>query len=714
MSTIIDRQDGLSSSAAYKGPCRVATTANITLEGLQTVDGVLLAVDDRVLVRAQTDMAQNGIYVADTGNWRRARDFERTTDVVKGTRVTVTDGTEYASATFQLDTPNPVIIGGSGIIFILIDFLGGNTLANTTQLAAFNTDSNYAIVEGVGFFQWKDGDYSVQVAADTAEATYVGSDSVASTVGAWERVAPYLPDAVRERTFNFAEYRQWHSSDQLALEAVVTAAFDFADSSTKTATIDFNGCMIEVTRPLDIATLTGESTNGAVIVFQNGGFLAQASSDWTTVSQTKVGCSWTALSDTITVPNTTGLVVGMYIATVVNDGICRWSHIIEITDATHVKIATRTWKAGSGDLVFYDYKYVFNFSGMTSSGNKRFYNIKADLQGNCSFINMPSNGNNWIVSDLQILGVKNRFLTNWNTAGGGSIVKFCEARPYDSDPATRTAIGIITTDNDNKFLNNRIINFLHAQVMHGNGYTISGCHNWQGAGDASAIRSSAYVHTAPAVFATYTGNYIDNGGIEFTTENSGSTPTSIRQVTITGNIFTFSENAQEGSYAIELRPIIDGGGASINLNGFVVQNNIFRKLGTAISKIEASTETSGGLDKNGATDFVWANNGYVSVTKKTTSRPRITLTVAQANASADWTQDGTVVRDTYYPFDLRTQRVNAVVPGQRDGLMAAGGTTLTYQPWQTTIGYSVNPYTIHVRWGASVHGTALIETDCSN
>jgi hypothetical protein len=169
----------------------------------------------------------------------------------------------------------------------------------------------------------------------------------------------------------------------------------------------------------------------------------------------------------------------MYIATVVNDGICRWSHIIEITDATHVKIATRTWKAGSGDLVFYDYKYVFNFSGMTSSGNKRFYNIKADLQGNCSFINMPSNGNNWIVSDLQILGVKNRFLTNWNTAGGGSIVKFCEARPYDSDPATRTAIGIITTDNDNKFLNNRIINFLHAQVMHGNGYTISGCHNWR-------------------------------------------------------------------------------------------------------------------------------------------------------------------------------------------------------------------------------------------
>ncbi len=34
-------------------PCRVATTTNITLSGLQTIDGVTLSTDDRVLVRVR-------------------------------------------------------------------------------------------------------------------------------------------------------------------------------------------------------------------------------------------------------------------------------------------------------------------------------------------------------------------------------------------------------------------------------------------------------------------------------------------------------------------------------------------------------------------------------------------------------------------------------------------------------------------------------------
>lgn len=50
----IDRTDGLSSSVAIKGPCRVATTANVTLSGEQTIDGVAVVTDDRVLVKDQT------------------------------------------------------------------------------------------------------------------------------------------------------------------------------------------------------------------------------------------------------------------------------------------------------------------------------------------------------------------------------------------------------------------------------------------------------------------------------------------------------------------------------------------------------------------------------------------------------------------------------------------------------------------------------------
>lgn len=53
---------------------RVATSANITLSGEQTIDGILTS-SDRVLVRAQTNADENGVYVSASGAWARATDF---------------------------------------------------------------------------------------------------------------------------------------------------------------------------------------------------------------------------------------------------------------------------------------------------------------------------------------------------------------------------------------------------------------------------------------------------------------------------------------------------------------------------------------------------------------------------------------------------------------------------------------------------------------
>jgi hypothetical protein len=50
---------------------RCATTAAITLAGLQTIDGVFLNAGEIVLVKDQTDPRQNGFYVASIGAWPR-------------------------------------------------------------------------------------------------------------------------------------------------------------------------------------------------------------------------------------------------------------------------------------------------------------------------------------------------------------------------------------------------------------------------------------------------------------------------------------------------------------------------------------------------------------------------------------------------------------------------------------------------------------------
>lgn len=123
MTIAIDRLDGLSSSTAVKGPCFVATTANIALTGLQTIDGVAVTAEKRVLVKDQTTQSENGIWVADTGPWRRAKDFNRTTDVVKGTTVFVSGGAA-GQRSYALNTDDPVVIGTSAIQFVPIFTLG--------------------------------------------------------------------------------------------------------------------------------------------------------------------------------------------------------------------------------------------------------------------------------------------------------------------------------------------------------------------------------------------------------------------------------------------------------------------------------------------------------------------------------------------------------------------------------------------------------------
>lgn len=136
MSSIqIEIKDGLSSSVAVKGPCRVATTANITLSGVQTIDGIAVGTDDRVLVKNQTSASENGIYVADTGTWRRSKDFNKTRDVRKGTMVIVAGGT-VGSGLWQVTTADPISVGTSNIAFLLVvpDTSTFVTLAGTQTL----------------------------------------------------------------------------------------------------------------------------------------------------------------------------------------------------------------------------------------------------------------------------------------------------------------------------------------------------------------------------------------------------------------------------------------------------------------------------------------------------------------------------------------------------------------------------------------------------
>jgi hypothetical protein len=90
---------GLNSLFDSKPSARVATTANITLSGTQTIDTVAVVAGDRVLVKSQTAAAQNGIYVVAAGAWTRALDMDAWNEI-PGALVAVEEGSINADILF--------------------------------------------------------------------------------------------------------------------------------------------------------------------------------------------------------------------------------------------------------------------------------------------------------------------------------------------------------------------------------------------------------------------------------------------------------------------------------------------------------------------------------------------------------------------------------------------------------------------------------------
>jgi hypothetical protein len=124
LTLVIDQADMVSGGAslAIKVPVRVATTANITLTGLQTIDGIALAAGDRVLVKNQTSNPDNGIYNAAVGAWTRAVDADASNEFADGCVVNVRQGTLNAGKRYQLSISTPFTLGTSAQTWVASEF----------------------------------------------------------------------------------------------------------------------------------------------------------------------------------------------------------------------------------------------------------------------------------------------------------------------------------------------------------------------------------------------------------------------------------------------------------------------------------------------------------------------------------------------------------------------------------------------------------------
>ena len=97
-----------------KDSVRAATTANIVLSGTQVIDGVSLAVGDRVLVKNQTNMTQNVIYLVQTGAWTTAPDSTNGF-LTSEAFVFVEEGSTQAGAQYRVTTTGAITVGTTNV-----------------------------------------------------------------------------------------------------------------------------------------------------------------------------------------------------------------------------------------------------------------------------------------------------------------------------------------------------------------------------------------------------------------------------------------------------------------------------------------------------------------------------------------------------------------------------------------------------------------------
>lgn len=204
VSNSTDRFNGVVASKAIKVSCAVATSAPITLAGSQNIDGVLVTTGDRVLVRAQANPVDNGVYDVKANDWTRAADWDGNRDIQRGTLVGVYNSSGNFTLYEVVSTTDPLRPGtdavnievwsqGSGaavetgtITNAMLRWDGIDTYRETDRIRATAQGANFQIYDAT-LTEFMDVTYvgsSVIFTLNNGSHTFEFQEDVSITTGA--------------------------------------------------------------------------------------------------------------------------------------------------------------------------------------------------------------------------------------------------------------------------------------------------------------------------------------------------------------------------------------------------------------------------------------------------------------------------------------------------------------------------------------------------
>ncbi|CAB4185142.1 hypothetical protein UFOVP1492_111 [uncultured Caudovirales phage] len=231
--------DGVAQGLDIKYSCKAATTANITLSGTQTVDGVALVALDRCLVKNQTTVANNGMYVVNAGAWTRTLDFDAWAELPGGFTF-IEQGTVNAESGWVCTSDGGGTLGTTDITFVQFSGAGqitaGNGLTKSGNTISVLLDTNPGLsISGTGI--------RVSLAATSGLTTAGGLAIVSDTVTAGTLALTLTANGAgtKYNTTSFTE-----ATEALTLASTVVQAAGAINLTTNALGVNVDNSTIEI------------------------------------------------------------------------------------------------------------------------------------------------------------------------------------------------------------------------------------------------------------------------------------------------------------------------------------------------------------------------------------------------------------------------------------------------------------------------------------
>lgn len=504
------------------------------------------------------------------------------------------------------------------------------------------------------------------------------------------------------KNYDLPTYEAAFGSEEEGFRRGVQALFHFTDHIA----FDLRGRRVRLHAPVDVAAIAGLTAHTQRRQIVNGMLEAGSSTHWDDVIVSSVGTYTVSNPNRLTaVANIATIPVG---ARVTGTGVGREVYVTsKDVGAETLTLSRPLWgAAGTRTFTFTRHQYLLDFSGFQSFNRFEITNMDFNCQGRASAIMLAVAGNTFRLADSIVNKPRDRGITSIGSGCQGIFVDQCQfvSNEQALRVQDRTTIAINVNANDAKIRDNRIVRFAHFAVMGGSGNMFVGNHFFQGDNETAGVRRAGIVFTSTNIKTLITGNYIDNCFIEWGNEHDAqpgfSSEYSFGGLTITGNIFTTNDVSPAFRWVV-----VTPYGPGHFINGFTMNENVFRTVNATIDRVEAVDTTHATLDYTRFRNIVIEANSSNGVGNLVQSPAMIRHD--QNTTAATWTVDA----GAYMPFGARARNVQSLV--MEGAVTGNTGAVVSAMPYVETE-KGTGGQQVRVLWPLAVRGRAHVTVRCDN